>query len=69
MYRCSARSWGTPWIALLLDLVVAAVLGATIPLILDRLGQEPRRCLVFLTPVTDASGFFVFLGLATLFLL
>ncbi|MGD9507540.1 MAG: magnesium transporter [Geminicoccaceae bacterium] len=56
--------------ALLINLVVAAVLGTTIPLLLDRLGQDPAvASSVFLTPVTDALGFFVFLGLATVFLL
>ena len=56
--------------ALLLNLVVAAVLGTTIPLLLDRLGQDPAvASSVFLTPMTDALGFFVFLGLASLFLL
>ena len=56
--------------ALLINLIVAAVLGATMPLVLDRLGQDPAvASSVFLTPVTDAVGFFVFLGLATIFLL
>lgn len=56
--------------ALLINLVVAAVLGTTIPLLLDRLGQDPAvASSVFLTPMTDALGFFLFLGLATLFLL
>ena len=56
--------------ALLINLVIAAVLGTTIPLILDRFGQDPAvASSVFLTPMTDAIGFFVFLGLATVFLL
>ena len=56
--------------ALLINLVVAAVLGATIPIALHRLGQDPAvASSVFLTPVTDAVGFFAFLGLASLFLL
>jgi magnesium transporter len=56
--------------ALLINLIVAAVVGATVPLLLDRLGQDPAvASSVFLTPVTDAVGFFVFLGLASLFLL
>jgi magnesium transporter len=56
--------------ALLINLVIAALLGATIPLVLDRLGQDPAvASSVFLTPVTDAVGFLAFLGLATLFLL
>ena len=56
--------------ALLINLVIAAVLGTAIPLVLDRLGQDPAvASSVFLTPMTDAIGFFVFLGLATIFLL
>ena len=56
--------------ALLINLIVAAVVGATVPLVLDRLGQDPAvASSVFLTPVTDAVGFFVFLGLASIFLL
>ena len=56
--------------ALLINMVMAAVLGTTIPLLLERLGQDPAvASSVFLTPMTDALGFFVFLGLATLFLL
>ncbi|MFO1046893.1 MAG: magnesium transporter [Geminicoccaceae bacterium] len=56
--------------ALLINMVMAAILGTTIPLLLDRLGQDPAvASSVFLTPMTDALGFFVFLGLATLFLL
>jgi magnesium transporter len=55
--------------ALLINLVVAAILGATIPIVLERLGQDPAvASSVFLTPVTDAVGFLTFLGLATLFL-
>lgn len=56
--------------ALLINLIVAAVVGATVPLVLDRLGQDPAvASSVFLTPVTDAVGFLVFLGLASIFLL
>jgi magnesium transporter len=56
--------------ALLINLVVAAVIGTTVPLVLDRLGQDPAvASSVFLTAITDVVGFFAFLGLATLFLL
>jgi magnesium transporter len=56
--------------ALLLNLVVAAALGVTIPLLLHRLRQDPAvASSVFLTPATDAIGFLAFLGLASLFLL
>jgi magnesium transporter len=57
-------------VALLVNLVVAGVVGATVPMLLDRLGQDPAVASgVFLTTVTDVVGFFVFLGLASLFLL
>ena len=56
--------------ALLINLVVAAVIGTTAPLLLDRLGQDPAvSSSVFLTAITDVVGFFAFLGLASLFLL
>ena len=56
--------------ALLFNLVVAAGLGVTVPLLLHRLGQDPAvASSVFLTPMTDAIGFLAFLGLASLFLL
>ncbi len=65
--RCSAAVFGT---ALLFNLVVAAALGVTVPLLLHRLGQDPAvASSVFLTPATDAIGFLAFLGLASLFLL
>ena len=50
--------------------VVAAAVGSTVPLLLDRLGQDPAvASSVFLTAITDVVGFFAFLGLASLFLL
>ena len=56
--------------ALLFNLVVAAALGVTVPLLLHRLGQGPAvASRVFLTPMTDTVGFLAFLGLASLFLL
>ena len=56
--------------ALLINLVVAAAVGTTVPLVLNRLGQDPAvSSSVFLTAITDVVGFFAFLGLASLFLL
>jgi magnesium transporter len=56
--------------ALMINLVTAALVGATVPLILHRLGQDPAVASgVFLTAVTDVVGFFAFLGLASLILL
>jgi len=55
--------------AIVVNLLVAALSGATIPLLLRRLGIDPALAgSVVLTTVTDVIGFFVFLGLAALFL-
>ncbi|MCB1488660.1 MAG: magnesium transporter, partial [Bauldia sp.] len=52
-------------IALIVNIVVAGLVGATIPLALDRFGIDPAVASgVILTAVTDVTGFFVFLGLA-----
>ena len=56
--------------AILINLVAAALAGATIPLILKRLGIDPALAGgVVLTTVTDVVGFLSFLGLATVVLL
>jgi magnesium transporter len=56
--------------ALLINLVCAAVAGASIPLVLDKMGIDPALAGgVLLTTVTDCIGFMAFLGLATIFLL
>ncbi len=45
---------------------VAALVGIIIPLTLDRLGVDPAiASSIFVTAMTDATGFFAFLGLAT----
>jgi magnesium transporter len=55
--------------AVVLNLLVAAVAGVTIPLGLHSRGRDPAfGSSVLLTFVTDAMGFFLFLGLATAFL-
>lgn len=52
-------------VAMLVNLVVAALAGATIPLALKRLGIDPALAGgVLLTTVTDVIGFLAFLGLA-----
>ncbi len=56
--------------AITINLIFAAVTGAILPLLLDRLGIDPALAgSVLLTTVTDVVGFLAFLGLATLFLL
>jgi magnesium transporter len=55
--------------AIVINLFVAALSGATIPLMLRKLGADPALAgSVLLTTVTDVIGFFAFLGLAALFL-
>ncbi len=57
-------------IAMILNLIVAGLVGTLIPLGLDRFKIDPAVASgVFLTTVTDVVGFFAFLGLATLFLM
>jgi magnesium transporter len=56
--------------AVVLNLVVAAIAGVVIPLSLNASGRDPAQgSSVLLTFITDAMGFFLFLGLATAFLL
>ncbi|WP_437538209.1 magnesium transporter [Sorangium sp. So ce726] len=55
--------------AILLNLVVAAMVGCAVPLVLQRLGRDPAQgSSVLLTFTTDSMGFFIFLGLAKAFL-
>ncbi|EGV30010.1 magnesium transporter [Thiorhodococcus drewsii AZ1] len=56
--------------AMTLNLLLAATAGVLIPLIRQRLGRDPALgSSVLITALTDSGGFFIFLGLATLFLL
>ncbi len=69
LYRNVALG-GVMALAMLLNLVVASLAGIFIPLAMERFGRDPAvGSSVFLTFVTDSMGFFIFLGLATLFLL
>lgn len=57
-------------LAMMINLVFAALFGVIIPVLVRRLGVDPAVASgVILTTVTDVVGFFSFLGLATLFLL
>jgi magnesium transporter len=57
-------------LAMVINLVFAALSGVTIPIVVRRLGVDPAVASgVILTTVTDVVGFLAFLGLATLFLL
>ena len=56
--------------ALVLDMVLGAFAGASIPVLLKEMGRDPAQASsIFLTALTDGAGFFLFLGLATLVLL
>ncbi|MCK7582810.1 MAG: magnesium transporter [Chromatiales bacterium] len=56
--------------AMTLNLLLAATAGVLIPLMRQRLGRDPALgSSVMITALTDSGGFFIFLGLATLFLL
>ena len=55
--------------AVLLNLVIAAVIGVVVPLTLHRYGRDPAQgASVLLTFVTDSMGFLLFLALARLLL-
>ncbi len=56
--------------AMTLNLLLAALMGVAIPLTMHKFGRDPAvGSSVMITAVTDSGGFFIFLGLATLFLL
>lgn len=56
--------------ALLCDMILGAVFGGSIPLILRWLKRDPAQASsIFLTAITDGAGFFIFLGMATAFLM
>lgn len=57
-------------LAMVLNLLVAALMGVLIPLTMVRMGRDPALgSSVMITALTDTGGFFIFLGLATVFLL
>lgn len=67
--------WGKPalalviFLAMLANLILAAIVGACIPMALKVLRIDPAiASSIFVTMTTDTFGFFCFLGLATLFL-
>jgi magnesium transporter len=61
---------GVMTLAMVLNLLVAALMGVIIPMTMTRLGRDPAvGASVMITAITDTGGFFIFLGLATLFLL
>jgi len=56
--------------AMTLNLLLAAIMGVMIPLVMSKFGRDPAvGSSVLITAMTDSGGFFIFLGLATIFLL
>jgi magnesium transporter len=50
------------------NLIIAGVAGGLVPLVLERWGFDPAvASSIFVTTFTDTGGFFLFLGMATLF--
>ena len=53
--------------SMVLSMIIAGVAGAAIPIVLTVLGQDPAQSSsIVLTTITDVTGFFSFLGIATL---
>lgn len=56
-------------LAMTLNLLLAALMGVLIPMAMLKFGRDPALgSSVLITAVTDSGGFFIFLGLATVFL-
>jgi magnesium transporter len=56
--------------AMFINLIVAVSVGLAIPLLRYKFGKDPAiGTSVMLTSITDSMGFFIFLGLASLFLI
>ncbi len=57
-------------LAMLLNMLLAALVGVLFPLAMNRMNRDPALgSTVLLTATTDSMGFFIFLGLATVFLI
>ncbi len=65
-----SQSWGLVaviCISMVVAMVAAGFAGAVVPIALVRMGQDPAQSSsIILTTVTDVTGFFSFLGIATL---
>lgn len=56
--------------AMTLNLLLAAFAGVGIPVLMTKFGRDPALgSSVLITAMTDSGGFFIFLGLATIFLM
>lgn len=57
-------------VAIMLNLLIAAIAGIVTPMVVEKLGRDPAMgTSVILTFITDSMGFFLFLGLATAWLM
>nr|WP_277219217.1 magnesium transporter [Peptoniphilus vaginalis] len=57
------------FLAMIFNMIIACSMGFLIPLMLDKIKIDPATASsIFLTTFTDTCGFFIFLGLATVFL-
>ena len=57
------------FLAMIFNMIIACSMGFLIPLMLDKIKIDPATASsIFLTTFTDTFGFFIFLGLATVFL-
>lgn len=55
-------------LGMIVNLTAAGFAGATIPLLMKRVGLDPAQCSsIILTTITDVVGFFAFLGFAVTF--
>jgi magnesium transporter len=69
LFYGSVALGGVMALAMILNLMLAAAMGVAIPWLRARAGKDPAPgSSVLMTAVTDSGGFFIFLGLATLFL-
>ena len=66
---------GNPYLGLVIglgmfiNLFIAGLSGASVPILMKRLGLDPAQCSsIILTTITDVMGFAAFLGLALLFI-
>ena len=54
---------GVMMLAMVLNLLVASMMGVIIPLTMTKLGRDPAvGSSVMITAITDTGGFFIFLG-------
>lgn len=73
----TAGIWNGMWllgivvgISMIINLLISGIFGTILPFILEKLKIDPAvAATVFVTTATDVVGFFVFLGLAELFLI